>query len=151
MPSDDAPPTLLARFLDETDARCPRCKYQLRGTPGTACPECGRALELRICAPPPRLDAFFVGVIALAFSTGYTGIWTGLMLWHSLSRGKIALMWNPGIMRMEVGLAINGTALLVWILMRRWFAVQRPMVRRVLTLATVALLVATFVALRLVR
>ncbi len=31
---------LQAVYLD-TDARCPRCRYHLRGVPGPRCPECG--------------------------------------------------------------------------------------------------------------
>ena len=38
--------TFLYRWLDEQNARCPKCKYQLRGVRSRACPECGYQLLL---------------------------------------------------------------------------------------------------------
>ena len=34
------------RWLDEQDARCPKCKYHLRGVRSRECPECGYQLLL---------------------------------------------------------------------------------------------------------
>jgi hypothetical protein len=34
-------------FLADRDAACPRCGYNLRGSAGTACPECGRRVSMR--------------------------------------------------------------------------------------------------------
>lgn len=31
----------LRRVYLDTDARCPSCRYELRGVPGPRCPECG--------------------------------------------------------------------------------------------------------------
>jgi hypothetical protein len=146
MPNDDTPPTLFSRFVDETDAECPRCRYQLRGIHGSACPECGRRLELRICTLPPRLDAFFLGVIALAFPTGYTGIWVVSMLWYGIRKDQLELLWNPGMVRIEVGFAINGAALITWVLMRRWLAERRPRTMALLAIVPVALFVVTVAA-----
>lgn len=36
----------IARFLAIRDAACPKCKHNLRGCDGRACPECGMALSI---------------------------------------------------------------------------------------------------------
>ena len=45
----------LRRVLDERDAFCPRCKYDLSGIPGPRCPECGKNIRevLRIADTTP--------------------------------------------------------------------------------------------------
>lgn len=43
--------TELARaWLADRDAPCPACRYNLRGSPGAVCPECGVELALRLVA-----------------------------------------------------------------------------------------------------
>ncbi len=41
----------LQAFLAERSAPCPRCRYDLHGVKGTACPECGLPLELELRDP----------------------------------------------------------------------------------------------------
>jgi len=36
----------LTRYLADRDRACPRCKYNLRGMRGEACPECGESIRL---------------------------------------------------------------------------------------------------------
>ena len=52
---DSAPPVNadahLIEFLQERDASCPWCGYNLRNLTGTSCPECHEHLELRVGVP----------------------------------------------------------------------------------------------------
>lgn len=43
-------PTQLTAFLANSDARCPSCRYALRGCTSDKCPECGCELALAIAA-----------------------------------------------------------------------------------------------------
>jgi hypothetical protein len=45
----------LRRVIDERDAFCPRCRYDLSGIPGPRCPECGKNIReiLRIADTTP--------------------------------------------------------------------------------------------------
>ncbi len=36
----------LTRYFSDRDRACPRCKYNLRGVRGEACPECGESIRL---------------------------------------------------------------------------------------------------------
>lgn len=42
----------LERYLADLDLACPACKYNLKGTRGEACPECGYALRLESLMSP---------------------------------------------------------------------------------------------------
>jgi hypothetical protein len=52
---DRSPPAArrLRHWLSGADVACPRCRYNLRGTGGVVCPECGLALREEHFAPPP--------------------------------------------------------------------------------------------------
>ncbi len=43
--SGETPRQRLTRYLADSDAVCPRCKYPLRGATSETCPECGREID----------------------------------------------------------------------------------------------------------
>ncbi|MBS0197841.1 MAG: YcxB family protein [Planctomycetes bacterium] len=45
-----APEEHLARYLSDRDLPCPKCRYNLRGARGTACPECATPLSVESLA-----------------------------------------------------------------------------------------------------
>ncbi len=45
-PNDEAVPEL-KRLLEKYDTTCARCGYNMRGSVGTECPECGLAVNFR--------------------------------------------------------------------------------------------------------
>ncbi|MCZ6836267.1 MAG: hypothetical protein O7G85_10870 [Planctomycetota bacterium] len=73
-PGQKNPPNdrdLLKAFLDRRDESCPLCGYNLRGLTGSQCPECAKALVLRVGLEEPNLGAYVTGLIALASATGF--------------------------------------------------------------------------------
>src|SRR5258705_141475 len=70
----------LRRFLAAADARCPRCRYNLRGTRGEVCPECGLALREEHFAPPPPITRVYRAaqagaILAAALNVGHAAIY----------------------------------------------------------------------------
>lgn len=47
-PAGPGPADALLVFLASRDVPCPHCHYNLRGVSTSACPECGRAIELQL-------------------------------------------------------------------------------------------------------
>ena len=79
-------PTLLADFLAQHDAHCPKCNYVLRGLLTDTCPECSTPLRLTVdhgcllgAGSGPRVEALAWG------ATGLCGVLAALrvavMLW----------------------------------------------------------------------
>ena len=61
---------LLRTFLQERDALCPVCAYNLRNLTSGTCPECGQRVALRVAAPELRLGAFVWALAPLLMMAG---------------------------------------------------------------------------------
>ncbi|MEM0914358.1 MAG: hypothetical protein AAGK09_07070 [Planctomycetota bacterium] len=106
----------LTGYLAEHDALCPNCQYNLRGLTGAACPECGLDLALRVNLVEPRLAAWVAGLIGLAMSLGWSGLFTALLLVMPLfQQGSPPLQAYAYFI---VGTAVSGVAVWVWLRQR---------------------------------
>lgn len=65
----------LIDFLQDREAHCPFCAYDLRNHTSDVCPECGQQLRLTIGAPLVRFGWF----IAAATPSVFSGIAAGVM------------------------------------------------------------------------
>src|ERR1043165_7774918 len=65
---------LIRQYLADRTVGCPVCQYNLRGTAGTCCPECGTTIELHLVLHDIRLRWWLVGVLAVALPLGFVGI-----------------------------------------------------------------------------
>ena len=81
---DDA---LLREFLCDRDAPCPRCGYNLRDLPASACPECHENLALAVGFRKPRFG-WFLATIAPGLFSGISAALLAVPLVGSL-------YWSP--------------------------------------------------------
>ena len=70
VPSEDA---FLLRYLETHDAPCPGCGYNLHALTAPRCPECGRAVRIKVVRRDPGAHAWIVMTAATAASAG-TGL-----------------------------------------------------------------------------
>jgi hypothetical protein len=70
---------LLAEFLAQRDVPCPVCRYNLRASPSSACPECGSKLDLRVGSVNVRVGLWLTAVLAVAIPLGLTGTLSVIM------------------------------------------------------------------------
>jgi hypothetical protein len=76
---------LLEHYLAKRDEPCPKCRYNLCGMSGDACPECGVRLFLRVCMPDTEFrrvatrlyKRFLLVVFGLNLLTTVGLIWLG--------------------------------------------------------------------------
>ncbi len=69
-PSPRTDAELLRAFLADRDVRCPSCRYNLRGLPGTRCVECGEELELHVTHRRVRRRVRFAAYVLLLLLPG---------------------------------------------------------------------------------
>jgi len=109
----------LRHWLAGADVGCPRCRYNLRGTSGVVCPECGLALrEEHFAPPPPPTRAYLVAqvgsLMAAVLGAGHAAIYAPRRAAHGDWSAVVLMVAAAG-----AGLATAG----VWTLSRR--AIQR--------------------------
>ncbi len=123
---DAAPDLAVREFLETRDCACPGCGYNLRGSSGTACPECNQPLVLTIALAEPRLGRFLALLIPLTLALGFFGIGFLLMLFAALRNGPLTGMgWDKAIVFLLVPSFIAATVALPVLLLigragRRW-------------------------------
>ena len=98
---DDADDGMRA-YLAERDVACPECGYNLRGLPGTVCPECRQELKLTVGLLESRIGALIACLGPLFAGTGASG---GLLTFVTVvmfrydgglsSREALPLVWIP--------------------------------------------------------
>ena len=76
---DDA--ALLRLFLASRDVPCPVCGYNLRGSAGDGCPECGNAIRLHVIPSEARVPSFLTAVIGLSTAGGFGALLLGYFLY----------------------------------------------------------------------
>ena len=102
--SDDE---LLKSFLEDRDAICPLCGYNLRQLRSSRCPECGRELKLTVGLAQPFMAAWITLVVTLGASAGIGAFFLIAICKEGIpeSRGGSIVWYFPAMMPL-VGLVI---------------------------------------------
>jgi hypothetical protein len=120
-------PQRLIEFLQNRDAPCPLCGYNLRNLTENTCPECHQTLQLTVGVHNMRFGWFLATVTPGLFS----GIAAILMLTLVLvSTIKRAGPLPPVIFLLALFGLISGTIAMILITRRHHFVQLRPQVQR---------------------
>ena len=60
----------LEKFLQERDAHCPQCDYNLRNLKTDICPECGEQIALRVALVEAKQGAPIAGLLHFRLAPG---------------------------------------------------------------------------------
>lgn len=129
---------LLATYLAELDEACPLCSYNLRGLTGHHCPECGKALVLRVGLEEPNLGPYIAGLISISSAIGFCFLMMMFFLIIGVIRTSLPsaslYFWATGL-----GFLFSVSILLLW--MRSAKRIRKMQRKRSVMLAIGTLLV----------
>ncbi len=115
---------LLQNYLHERSEPCPSCGYDLRSLTGHACPECGELLRLRVGLEQPKLAAFVTGIIGIACSLGFSGMFLIAMFIQLASNNMPPSIVSEILVALLPGLVVSGLVLWVWLRVSAWIRRQ---------------------------
>ena len=109
---------LLRVYLRDRHEQCPRCNYDLCNLTGDRCPECGDQFCLSVRLVEPKLAAFITGLVGLACSLGFSGLFILFGVLMSLYFND----WLPFNVwaYLLTSLIISGLLLGLWISQASW-------------------------------
>lgn len=135
---------LLQQYLSLRTESCPSCGYELHALTSRRCPECGQVLRLRVGLEQPNMGAFLAGLIGLAATAGFGGLFLVFVLAMIIVEGRS--MDAGGVAYTFFGIALVSSALLVgWIKLSGRIRRAAPMRRAILASACWAYALATLV------
>ncbi len=79
---------LLRAFLKDRDVACPLCQYNLRNLTATACPECGKGIELAVKAREVSVQAWAVLTVVMSLPAGVGIIFLYMVIRQGLPDGN---------------------------------------------------------------
>lgn len=127
---------MLEMFLAEREVPCPNCGYNLRGLQGSTCPECGLSLSLRVNLTEQRMAAWVTGLIALACSLGWSGLFLLLVVAVFLADMEPIPWWIFAYF--GTGFVLSAVLVLSWLKRRSEFRRRSILTRWVIALSCFA-------------
>lgn len=128
----DGRDVLLADWIRLGPAPCPRCRYDLSGSRGSQCPECGHPLRLQLAFADPATLGYTMVMVLLALTPGMGLLFLVGGVSAAISDGNPVTM-NSKMQAKAVMAVVTAVPLVIWILLRRRFAGSLPPARRALT------------------
>ena len=125
---------ILASFLANSDARCPSCRYALRGCMSDKCPECGCELGLAVVGAGPSTSTWWFAAIAgcgvaalitllllVALLDNVAGVLRNPWLPQNVRSGFTSVSELPQWSRIFIVVALNAFIglLMAWVIARR--------------------------------
>lgn len=117
---------LLHAYLQEHDAPCPLCGYNLRGVTLLSCPECDAPIELCVGSSQLQLGAWLFAMLSFAMALGFDLVIAMLIVVPIImTRGEDGAILFLGAALVTLGL---GSAGMLWVLIakkRVWLGMPR--------------------------
>jgi hypothetical protein len=84
---------LLRDFLQENDAPCPVCGYNLRQLTGNVCPECGQPFKLQVGAVHVQFGQFLLFLSPMLMTAGVGLFFAGVILFNGAPPRNLWGVW----------------------------------------------------------